>query len=56
MSRILFLEDFAAALTEALYRVVLRLQAEVLVVGFGVEPLEDPGPNDLSDDKRKTHS
>ena len=25
----------------------------MLVVGFGVEPLEDPGPNDPGDDKRK---
>jgi NAD(P)-dependent dehydrogenase (short-subunit alcohol dehydrogenase family) len=25
----------------------------VLVVGFGVEPLEGPGPNDTGDDRRK---
>ncbi len=50
--RDLALEDFAAALTEAVSGRP-SAAAEVLVVGFGVEPLEGHGPNYPGDDRRK---
>ena len=50
--RDLALEDFAA-LTEAVYLVVLRQRPKCSLVGFGVERLEGPGPNDPGDDRRK---
>ena len=51
--RDLALEDFAAALTEAVYPVVLRQRPKCSLVGFGVERLEGTAPNDPGDDRRK---
>ncbi len=51
--RDLALEDFAAALTEAVYPVVLRERPKCSWLDFGVEPLEGPEPNDPGDDRRQ---
>jgi hypothetical protein len=50
--RDLVLEDFAAALTETI-RSSFGSGRSARRFGFGVEPLERPGPNDPGDDRRK---
>jgi len=53
MSGILLLEDFAPRINGSRLSGRPSAAADVLVVGFGIEPLKGPGPNDQGDDRRK---